>query len=147
VHRTWPAEIVQQQGPLIVLDARFSDEIQHELLGTISCGTISQEYYWLDRWFNIFRFAQPSGELRNYYCNVNVPPLFEGHALTYIDLDIDILVQPDFSYRIVDLDEFEHNANLYHYPELIRQNAAQAMETLVQMIEMRTFPFSDTTKF
>ncbi len=147
MHRSWPAEIVQQRGSLIILDARFADEIQHELIGTIACGTISQEYYWLDRWFNIFRFAQPSGELRSYYCNVNVPPIFERDTLTYIDLDIDILVEPDFSYRIVDLEEFEQNASLYNYPERIRQSATQAMETLLKMIEMRTFPFSNSPDF
>ena len=40
-----------------MLDAVFDEEIEHELLGTISSGTISTEYYWLDRWYNVFRFS------------------------------------------------------------------------------------------
>lgn len=142
VHRTWRAEIVRQEGALIVLDGRFDTEIQHELLGTIRAGTISLEYYWLDRWYNIFRFAQPSGELRGYYCNVNVPPRLEGETLSYIDLDIDILIEPDFCYSIVDLDEFEQNAEAFSYPAQIRENANQALEALVKMIELREFPFN-----
>ena len=100
LHRTWDAELIRQQGSLIVLDAKFPDEIVHDLLGTIASGTHSLEYYWLDRWYNVFRFDQPDGELRNYYCNVNVPASFDGETLSYVDLDLDILVDPDFSYRV-----------------------------------------------
>jgi protein associated with RNAse G/E len=111
------------------------------LLGTIASGTHSLEYYWLDRWYNIFRFAQPDGRLRNYYCNVNVPATFEGDVLSYVDLDIDILVLPDFTYQILDLDEFEKNSTLYDYSIDVRQNAQLAVSQLVKMIEARTFPF------
>jgi protein associated with RNAse G/E len=140
-HRSWPAQVLRQEGSLIVLDAKFPEEIIHDMLGTIASGTHSLEYYWLDRWYNIFRFAQPDGKLRNYYCNVNVPAILEGDVLSYVDLDIDILVQPDFSYQILDLDEFEKNSALYDYSIDVRQNAQLAVSQLVTMIETRAFPF------
>jgi protein associated with RNAse G/E len=143
VHRSWPAQILSQEGPLIVLDAKFSDEVVHDLLGTIPSGTHSLEYYWLDRWYNVFRFARPNGELRNYYCNVNLPPTFDGEVLSYVDLDLDILVEPDFSYQILDAEDFEANAKLYLYPADVVANARQAIEELVGMIQTREFPFSD----
>ena len=142
-HRSWPAHIVRQDGFLLVLDAEFAEEVQHELLGTILSGTLSVEYYWLDRWYNIFRFSHPTGELRNYYCNVNVPPLFDGQILSYVDLDIDILVNIDFSYSILDLEEFDQNAERYGYSPEIRQNAGRAVKELIELIESRSFPFSE----
>jgi protein associated with RNAse G/E len=142
LHRTWAAELIRQEGSLIVLDAKFPEEIIHDMLGTIASGTHSLEYYWLDRWYNIFRFAQPDGKLRNYYCNVNVPAILEGDVLSYVDLDIDILVQPDFSYQILDLDEFEKNSALYDYSIAVRQDAQLAVSQLVTMIETREFPFN-----
>lgn len=142
-HRSWNANLVRQEGSLLVLDATFGEEIKHDLLGTIAPGTKSIEYYWLDRWYNIFRFAEPTGELRSYYCNVNVPPAFDGQVLSYVDLDIDILVEPDLSYRIVDLDDFEQNAELFGYSEDVQSKARQALERLVELIEARAFPFSD----
>jgi protein associated with RNAse G/E len=141
LHRTWQAEFVRQEGSLIVLDARFQDEIEHDLLGTIASGTHSLEYYWLDRWYNIFRFAQPDGELRNYYCNVNVPPTFAGEILSYVDLDLDILVAADFSYQVLDEEDFQSNAQTYRYPDELQQNARRAVEELVEMIRARAFPF------
>ena len=143
LHRSWTAELVRREGPLVILDAKFTDEVSHDLLGTIASGTHSLEYYWLDRWYNVFRFAQPDGKLRNYYCNVNVPATFTENILSYVDLDLDILVAPDFSYRILDVEDFERNARRYGYTPEVQANARQALAELASMIEMRSFPFTD----
>jgi len=143
LHRSWRAELVRQDSSLLVLDAMFEAEVNHQLMGTIARGTVSLEYYWLDRWYNIFRFINPDGELRNYYCNVNMPPTLDGEVLSYIDLDIDVLVEPDFSYKVLDQDEFEENAERYNYPEHVRRNARQAVTELIELIEDRKFPFND----
>jgi protein associated with RNAse G/E len=140
-HRTWNAELVRQEGSLLVLDGNFSADIQHDLLGTIAAGTRSVEYYWMERWYNVFRFSQPTGALRNYYCNISVPPSFDGATLSYVDLDLDILVAPDFSYQILDEEEFERNAKLYGHENELRTNARRALEELVVMIDQRAFPF------
>jgi len=128
---------------LLVLEGKFDADIEHDLLGTIVSGTQSLEYYWLDRWYNVFRFSRPNGELRNYYCNVNVPPSFNGGILSYVDLDLDILVAPDFSFQILDAKDFERNAEVYGYDDEIRANAQRALEELVAMIERRSVPFND----
>ena len=59
-----------------------------------------------------------------------------------IDLDIDILVQPDLSYAVLDLDEFAANAARYGYPEDIRKQAHRAVADLISMIETSQFPFA-----
>ena len=142
-HRRWPARIARIDGPLLVLDAVFEDEIEHDLLGTISSGTISTEYYWLDRWYNVFRFSDADCQLKNYYCNVNQPPAFDGQVLSYIDLDIDVLVAPDLTYKILDVEDFEENARRYAYPEEVQANARRAVAELIRLIESRGFPFTE----
>jgi uncharacterized protein len=142
-HRRWSARIASLDRDLLTLDAKFEQEIQHHLLGSIERGTISIEYYWLNRWYNIFRFLHPDGEFRNFYCNVNTPPVFDGRVLSYIDLDIDILVAPDSSYLILDEEEFALNATKYKYPPKLQDRAYRALEELVTLIENRDFPFHD----
>jgi len=142
-HRRWPARIAKTEGSLLVLDAVFDEEIQHELLGRISPGTISTEYYWLDRWYNVFRFSDSDHQFRNFYCNVNQPPSFDGRVLSYIDLDIDVLVAPDFTYKILDVDDFEENAKRYAYPAEVQANARRAVAELIELIESRAFPFDE----
>lgn len=132
-HRRWAARLVRQVGPLIVLDAVFDEEIEHDLLGKIALGTMSKEYYWRDRWYNVFRFSD------RFYCNVTKPPVFDGSILSYIDLDIDVLVEPDFSYTVLDLDDFEAN----QYPPEVEHHARQALEELIGLVETRSFPFNE----
>ena len=140
-HRRWSAELLTLEDSLVVLDAYFSEEVVHSHLGTIARGTHSLEYYWLDRWYNVFRFAEPDGSLRNYYCNVNMPPTLESGILTYVDLDLDIVVNPDMTYHILDADDFEANSKLYGYSDELSCNAKAAINDLIQLIEAREFPF------
>ena len=142
-HRRWQARIAKIEGPLLVLDAVFEEEIEHDLLGTIARGTVSTEYYWLDRWYNVFRFSDNAGKLKNFYCNINQPPSFDGHVLSYIDLDIDVFVAPDLTYQVLDLDDFEANARTYAYPADVQANAHGALKELTKLIEARAFPFND----
>ena len=140
-YRRWPARVAKTEGSLIVLDAVFDQEIEHDLLGMIALGTISTEYYWLDRWYNIFRFSDHTGELKSFYCNVNTPPQFDGEVLSYIDLDLDVLVEPDLTYKILDIEDFDQNAKRYHYSDEIQANARRALEELTRLIETKSFPF------
>ena len=141
LHREWHARVAKRTESLLILDASFEEEVNHSQLGLIRRGTVSVEYYWLDRWYNIFRFLEPDGSLRIFYCNVNMPPEFDGLALTYVDLDIDMVVFPDLSVEILDLDEFEDNALRYNYPAHIKSGARSALDELLSLIEARAFPF------
>ena len=132
-HRTWRARLAKQVGPLIALDAAFAEEVEHDLLGTIAAGTISKEFYWLDRWYNVFRFSN------RFYCNVTEPPIFDGSVLTYIDLDVDVLIEPNFSYQILDLEDFE----TYPYPTEVKQRARQAILEIISLVQTRAFPFDE----
>jgi protein associated with RNAse G/E len=143
VHRTWRAELESEAETLLTLVGEFDEEVRHPHLGIIRRGTISYEYYWLDRWYSVFRFHEPGGELRNFYCNVNMPPIFEDCVLDYVDLDIDVLVWPDFKYEILDRDDFELNAIKYLYSNELVAQAEASLEQLIALIEGREFPFSE----
>jgi len=140
-HRSWRGRLVRRDADLIVLEAEFDTDVSHRLLGEIKRGTRLVEYYWLDRWYNVFRFRRDDGATRLYYCNVNTPPIFDGRCLTYIDLDIDVCVQPDYSYEILDLDEFEANSKRYGYSAEEKAKAVGAVEELLARIRSREFPF------
>ena len=141
-YRRWNGKLKSREGDLIVLDAQFEVEVTHESLGAIPKGTRTIEYYWLKRWYNIFQFLEDDDSTRMFYCNVNTPPALEGNVLTYVDLDIDLLIGPDYSFQVLDLKEFKANAKLYGYSDQTRRNAQAAVEELKQMIEGRQFPFA-----
>lgn len=146
INKTWKAKLVRSEATLLVFAGFFEKEVNHQDLGIIRRGTISYEYYWLDKWFSIFHFQESDGTFRNFYCNINMPPTFKENTLNYIDLDIDILVEKDFSYKILDRHEFDHNSLIYKYPQEIILQTQIVLDELQQMILKKDFPFSEICK-
>ncbi|MEO7674386.1 MAG: DUF402 domain-containing protein [Pyrinomonadaceae bacterium] len=142
IGKSWPCELREQSGPLYVFFGEFDREISHEHLGLVRRGTISYEYYWLDRWYNVFRFHEPDGTFRNYYCNISMPPTFANAVLDYVDLDIDVLVAKDGSYSVLDSAEFAENALKYGFSEELRSKVAETLDEVINLIEQRQFPFA-----
>jgi protein associated with RNAse G/E len=142
-HRTWTAEVLERRGDLLMLLGVFDRDISHPQLGNIARGTQSYEYYWLDKWYNVFRFHEPGGSFRNFYCNVNMPPTFNDGVLSYIDLDIDIYISKKMEIEIWDVDEFDENISRYSYPPEIISKARETVEDLQELITAKRFPFND----
>jgi len=141
-HRQWRARLASREDELVVLAAAFAEEVQHNILGFIAAGTISTEYYWLNRWYNVFRFSEPNGQLLSYYCNVNLPPKLQPDSLSYVDLDIDILVQPNLTFQILDTEDFEANIVRYGYTLEVQDGVQKATNELVELIKAGSFPFN-----
>jgi protein associated with RNAse G/E len=142
-YRRWKARIAKYDDSVIVLAAEFEYDVKHEVLGEIPRGTRTAEYYWFDRWYNIFQFLEKDGSTRLWYCNINTPPTLENGVLSYIDLDIDVLVQPDFTYDVLDIAEFEQNAKLFSYEDELRREVQRATGEVTSLIEARQFPFTE----
>jgi protein associated with RNAse G/E len=140
-HRCWQAKLSGRDEGLLVLDAEFEADVSHNLMGEIKRGTRTIEYYWLDRWYSIFRFLDDEGGTRLWYCNINTPPSFADATLTCIDMDIDVVVQPDLSYSVLDEDEFATNAERYSYSDQEKEHVHAALQELASIIEGRRFPF------
>ena len=140
IRRTWRCELVERCDPMLVFVGTFESDVEHGDLGLIKKGTVSYEYYWLDRWYNIFRFHEPDGTFRNYYCNINMPPVFENGVLDYVDLDIDIVVWPDKVWQILDRDEFESNSVKFGYSDEIRAKVEETVLGLTEIIDRDKLP-------
>lgn len=59
-----------------------------------------------------------------------MPPKISAGVIDYVDLDIDLLVWPDGSVIILDMDEFETNSEIYTYPDRVRRLAIETLEMI-----------------
>lgn len=139
--KSWSCRLLNSEGSTLCLEGTFNVSLKHLELGRIEPGTKSVEYFWLDRWYSVFIFFTPDGELRNFYCNLNFPPTVKHSSLDYVDLDIDIVVWPNGSIEVLDIEEFELNAQKFGYDEAIRLGVATALDEILQKIRDREFPF------
>lgn len=98
-------------------------------------------YFWAGRWFNVIETLNPSGDRGGYYCNIITPARWIDGELRWDDLDLDISVQPDGTYRILDEDEWARNAERLRYAPEVVAHARCAVDELIASIERRAFPF------
>lgn len=142
ISKSWQAEAIEEGTELLLFKGEFEFPVDHPKLGFVRRGTMSYEYYWLDKWYNVFRFHEPDGKLRNFYCNVATPAVLSNEMLEYTDLDIDILADPELNYEILDLDEFEARTVEMSYPSDFVIKARSGLAELIYLIEHRQFPFN-----
>lgn len=66
------------------------------------------EYYYTDRWYNIFVIYDRDDEkIKGWYCNIGMPAIFEEGVVSYVDLALDLWVSTDGTQTVLDEDEFE----------------------------------------
>ncbi len=64
------------------------------------------------RWFSVARMHGPDGALLCWYVNFERPPLWRHDGWDTHDLALDLVVDPDRSWRWKDEDEYEHSRRL-----------------------------------
>ncbi len=66
------------------------------------------EYYYTDRWYNIFAIHDREDDrVKGWYCNIGMPAVFEDGIVSYVDLALDLWVAADGKQTVLDEDEFE----------------------------------------
>jgi protein associated with RNAse G/E len=108
-------------------------------------------HYWPDRWFNVIRLEDPTSpvtsRLNGFYCNIATPAVFDGEAVRYADLQLDVRVfatEDGLRYEVLDEDEFAVARERLAYPASVVLNARRAIDELVALIQAHAFPFDVT---
>ena len=134
-----------EENTILFVDSYQIIGMNHRTLMTDYLGrqsyTIQPALFYFDRqsWFNIvYIFAGSAGF---YYCNISSPCSYENGIMQYIDYDIDIVVQQDLSYRVIDVDEYVLNCKTYHYSKEIQHQIIDAVHQLEEMIVQENIPF------
>ena len=88
------------------------------------------EYYYTDRWYNIFAIHdRENGNVKGWYCNIGQPAVIEDGIVSYIDLALDLWVSTDGKQTVLDEDEFEKlNLN-----EELRIGALRGLDEVKQL--------------
>jgi protein associated with RNAse G/E len=106
---TWRYEgsVLERGDGWLVLEALFDREDRPFMGATLKRGDRFVEYYYSDRWYNVFEiYDRDDGALKGYYCNVCKPARFLDGRLEYVDLFLDVWVDPAGVQTVLDEDEF-----------------------------------------
>jgi uncharacterized protein len=96
------------------------------------------EYYYTDRWYNIFAIHdREDGQIKGWYCNIGRPAVIEDGIVSYMDLALDLWVSTDGKQTVLDEDEFEElNLN-----EELRTGALHGLDQLKELFKNNNPPF------
>lgn len=92
------------------------------------------QVFWPQRWYMLSAFYNDRVLLRT-YANIIQPAVVDIERLSYVDLELSILVEPDLSYEVLTQAEFEQAAETLHYSEETRTAASEALRTLTSIIQ------------
>jgi hypothetical protein len=142
-HYEWETTLLEKTDTYIIVLGERGRKLQHhtkQKIFTVDNWTI--EFFSFESWFTVSADVVDS-KITQYYCNVNEPAKIDGATVTFVDLDLDY-VQRSGEWRVVDEDEFVHNAVLFGYPDELVRTARQELFRLQERVRNKQFPFDGT---
>ena len=135
----WQGTVLRCDASGIVLRAEFNVDLVERDWATFRRGDVFVEFYYFDRWYNVFQISAPDGTLKGWYCNLGLPAQLdpESGVLSYVDLALDVWANPDGTFVVLDEDELE--AILEQHPELT-DAARQGRADLINLARSGRFP-------
>ena len=138
---SYSGEVIQHLPSGVVISAYWRQPAKDLGYTRFEPGDHFIEYYYIDRWFNIFDISTAHGIRKGWYCNIAQPATISDDRIEQIDLLLDVWVNPGGEPLILDEDEFDSDTML---SDEQRQGAQQGLHDLLQLIVERREPFNDT---
>ncbi len=106
---------------------------------TFRTGDRLLEYFYTDRWYNVFELYDVSGgHLKGWYCNITRPAHIDAEGIAWYDLALDVWVSPLGDVLVLDEDEFA----ALGLDALTQAAALAALHDLKARIERGDAPFA-----
>lgn len=104
----YEGEELRRDEKSIVIEALFTRDDMPFMDVVFKKGDRFVEYYYSDRWYNIFEiYDRDDRRIKGWYCNVGMPAVIEDGLVSYVDLALDLWVSADGQQTVLDEDEFE----------------------------------------
>lgn len=140
LHRSWEKNTVFSYKDGILIGGNDATLV-YEADGKVWRTTEPALFYFTEHdWFNVIIVFEEKDYF--YYCNIGSPFKWVRNELQYIDYDIDVIVRSDYTYEIVDRDEFVENKKMYNYPDSVKNEVNRAIEQVEKLIRSRKGPFA-----
>ncbi len=137
----YTGHIVEQFSHGVILQASWTLPIRDLGYTRFEPQDQFREYYYTDRWFNIFAISSVIGLHKGWYCNITEPAQLHRDCIRQVDLLLDVWVNPAGEPLLLDEDEFAIAAATA-LSERQQSEARQGLHMLLHMLAARQEAFS-----
>ena len=131
--------VLERTPESIVLEARFNRETMDVGYAVFEHHDRFVERFYADRWYNIFEIHSVHDDhLKGWYCNIVQPASFSAGSIEQVDLALDVWINPDGSYRVLDQAEFD----ALPLDRATRRQAQRAVGELIYLLYHHIEPFT-----
>ena len=96
-------------------------------------------FFYPDKWFNVISMIRKTGIY--YYCNIASPSIYDGESLKNIDYDLDLKVNPQYGWTILDEDEYVEHGIEMGYSEELKKAIEKGLDQVIELVADRKSPF------
>lgn len=133
----YEGELLSHEGNVITLEALFDRADMPFQDVVFKNGDRFVEYYYTDRWYNIFAIHdREDDKIKGWYCNIGEPAVIVDGTVSYIDLALDLWVSVDGKQTVLDEDEFKE----LELDAELEQKALTALQELKTYFETKRPP-------
>ncbi len=138
---SYKAELAERLPNGVILDAVWTWPTRDLGYAVFETGDHFIEHFYTDRWHNIFTIRSVhGGTLKGWYCNITRPATISAETVAAEDLILDVWVDPDGAWQLLDEDEFEADHTL---DQSTREAALKGLGELLAQIAAREPPFDE----
>jgi uncharacterized protein len=132
-------DVLERTENCIKLEAVFGRDTVDIGLLTFATGDKMIEWFYADRYFNVFQLHDGKTEhIKGWYCNITRPASFTEEAIVSDDLALDVVVLPEGKVHVLDEAEFQR----LEIPTADRQAALAAVEQIKTWVSEKHGPFA-----
>ncbi|HEY5002675.1 MAG TPA: DUF402 domain-containing protein [Ktedonobacteraceae bacterium] len=135
----YQGKVIERSPTRVVIQAAWSNPPKDLGYTRFEAGDSFTEYYYSDRWFNIFDILGSDNQRKGWYCNIAQPAVIFDDRIEQVDLFLDVWVNPRGKPLLLDEDEFAAATTL---SEEQRTGAHAGLQTLLQLLASRSEAFS-----
>ena len=132
-------QLAERTPTRITIEATFQRDDKDVGFVVFEKGDRLIEHFYSDHWYNVFELhSGSSGRLKGWYCNLARPADLGVDSVRQEDLALDLWVEADGSFTVLDEDEFEE----LPISDKERAQVLAALEELKERARTRQAPFN-----
>jgi len=138
-YKTWEALIIASNDEFIITKNIVPFKITYSTKKEKEFPIQTFITHFYNEWFNIITVYDLKGVFQHWYVNITTPITFSHNTISYDDLLLDLRVYPDYTWDILDKDEYDEFR--HEIEEDVNMTIAETIHKLEKFISDRSVYF------